>query len=172
MTKEYFIFIDTDNKYNTTGADTTTNFYYHIGEILPKEFKKYHVELLDLVIPHLLDGNTVYAPYTENFYNIYINFNSSNISSNYSYVEIFTDIIPKVDRLVYWNVNTGAPEYITYLKETCIIGRNGPKIIINNPQPIINIKILNNTGGELMTAANVRPAGVKMLLKFTGIDEK
>ena len=39
MTKEYFIFVNSYYKYQTSGTDTSTNFYYHIGEILPTDFK-------------------------------------------------------------------------------------------------------------------------------------
>ena len=176
MSKEFFLYVDSDYKLNASGAETASNFTYNLGNLLPFEFNKYYVELVYFLHPYNLDTNGEYLPILGQFYNVKINFKSAKISNNDSFIEIFTDQIPEYTQLPYV-IGSTMSLYI-HINHGCIVGRNGPKIVIDRPvSSIINIRITkDNTSQYIETVNNLLgvqevPTYIKFLLKFTGIDE-
>ena len=173
MTKEkirYHAFIDSEYKYYTT--DTPQNFSYNIEGFLPiPENLNYIVNVEYIQIDHNLAADaTTYLPYYSYSYNVMIDFvKQNNILSNDQYINMYTGTTIDYKRRPYWDATTNAVVYDYSMSEPTIFDRNGPKIYIYKPKPIINIQILNDNGTALLdTEGGVIPR-VKLLLKFKSI---
>ncbi len=169
---DYHLFIDSNSKYRVTGNDTPSNFYYNVEGFLPDEYEYYYVKLEYVIINHNIDtvDAFTYLPYDSYTYNIMIDFRTgSNIYSDDSYLNIFSGPTHQYKKDPYWKTTTNTVGNTYSLNIPNIEGRNGPSLIINRPQNVINIKILNNDGGELLDV-DTPPATIpriKMLLKFS-----
>ena len=191
MSKEFFLYVDSDYKLNASGAETTTEFTYNLGNLLPFKYNKYYVELVYIIIPHLYDDTTTepvirtYYEYWGEFYKVYLNFKFGQIYTNDAYVEIFADEIPKYTTTPYYDTTNNTLQEQYNLNKSAIVGRNGSKIIIDRPSSsTVKIILTNESNVDLYQRASVynattgtydvsylAPQQTKFLLKFTGIDE-
>ena len=171
---KYHIFIDSNNRTRDDGGNyvgTPSNFYYNIQGFLPiLEYSTYimHVEYVHIFNTEDADegnGQKTYFVYNSNTYNVMANLgNQSNILSNDSYINIFSGSTDNYTRLAYYAAVAVEHEYV--LTNSCLEGKEGPKLVVSNPKELINIQILNGDGAPLRTYANVDVPRVRMLLVF------
>ena len=175
MTKEkirYHAFIDSNNVYYTT--DTPANFSYNIEGFLPVNDYKYYIANIEYIkINHNLntDGFT-FIPYNAYSYNVMINFgnNPDNILSTDQYINMYCGNTVTYESRPYWDTFNDTVVYAASMSVPSLLGRDGPKICIYKPYPVINIKIVNDSGQALTDYNNNVIPYVKLLLKFKPIN--
>ena len=69
----------------------------------------------------------------------------------------------------YWNTTTDTVNYADSMSVPSLLGRDGAKVCIYKPHPVINIKIVNDDGNELTDYIGAAIPYVKLLLKFKPI---
>ena len=100
-----------------------------------------------------------------------INFgnNPDNILSPDQYINMYTGNTVSYEKYPYWNSATNAVNYSDSMSAPSLIGKNGPKICIYKPHPVINIQVVDDSGAQLRDYNNNVIPYVKLLLKFKPI---
>ena len=168
MTKmEYHVFIDSNENYEVTGADTHSNFYYNIRGFLPDKYEKYYVKADYVIIDHNATANAFYPYNGSRTLNVLINFNKGyNIYDNYTYLVMHSCLTERYDIIPYWNTTTAAVGYYNTMNKPCLYVKDGPELIIDRPDNIINIKIVTDADAIPLDANGGVIPRTRILLRF------
>ena len=92
-----------------------------------------------------------------------------NILSTDQYINMYCGNTATYEKYPYWDTFNDTVNYSSSMSVPSLLGRDGPKICVYKPHPVLNIKIVNDSGQAMTDYNNNVIPYVKLLLKFKPI---